>query len=163
MVKAKKMGKKDKAALFFMFLLGLGLLIAILLAEKNVALFNPKGFIATEQRNLLVFGISLLLVAVIPSVLLTFFIAWKYRASNKKANYAPDTSHSKRFVFGIWMIPTIFMVILGIVMWFTTHHLEPQKHISSDTRPLTIQVVALRWKWLFIYPEQNVATVNYVQ
>jgi cytochrome o ubiquinol oxidase subunit 2 len=162
-VKTKKMNRADKVALFSMFLLGLGLLIAIIVSGNNIALLNPKGFIASEQRDLLVFGTAFILLGVIPAVALTFFTAWKFRASNNRAAYSPEAEHGKWFVLTMWMIPTVFMIVLGAVMWQATHSLEPRKPIASDSRRLTIQVVALRWKWLFIYPEQNVATVNYVQ
>jgi cytochrome o ubiquinol oxidase subunit II len=127
--------------------IGLAVLIRVLLFDHNVALFNPKGLIAHEQHSLMVFTVVLLLVIAVPALVVLFFTASKYRESNTKAAYAPDARHGKLFDLSIWLIPSAFM----------------QRVIAADTDPLTIQVVATRWKWLFIYPEQNIATVNFVQ
>ncbi len=138
-------------------------LIAILLHGKNVALLNPKGFIAQEQMGLLVITLGVLFAAAIPTVLVLYFTAWKYRESNVKAPHNPDAHHGKFFVFSMWAFPTIIMLILLPVMYLSAHRLEPRKSIASDTKPMTIQVVSLRWKWIFLYPEQKIATVNFVQ
>ena len=137
--------------------------INMLLQGKNVALFNPKGLIAQEQFNLILFSICLMLLIAIPSIILFYFVAWKYRESNTKAKHDPEKKYGKSFNFLIWGIPSLFVVVLTFVMIPATHRLEPQKTISANAKPITIQVVSLRWKWLFIYPEQNIATVNYVQ
>ena len=139
------------------------LLIKVLLHGNNVALFNPKGLIAQEQLSLMVIVVAVLLAVAIPTLFLLFFTAWKYRETNTKAAYAPDHRHGRFFDLKLWLIPSLFMVVLALVMWDATHKLEPQKQIASSAKPLTIQVVAMRWKWLFIYPEQNIATVNFVQ
>jgi len=163
MLKRTKMTTYDKAALVVLFVVGLGLLLVVLTDGYNIALFNPKGPIASEQRNLMTFAIGLMLVVIIPSVLLTFFMAWKYRASNKKATYNPNVRHGTVFNLSLWLIPIVFMLIMAVVIWNTTHKLEPNKPIAANSKSLTVQVVAMRWKWLFIYPEQNIATVNFLQ
>jgi cytochrome o ubiquinol oxidase subunit 2 len=144
-------------------LVGLVLLITVLMHGHNVALLNPKGLIAHEQVGLMVFTAVLLLVVAIPSLILLFFTAWKYRESNIRAKHDPDARNGRFVVLSMWGVPSVFMLILALVMWPATHRLVPQKLIAADAKPLTIQVVSMRWKWLFIYPEQNIATVNFVQ
>lgn len=144
-------------------ILGLIAVITMLLAGNDVALFNPKGRIAGEQFNLLMLATGIMLVIAIPTLFLMYFFAWRYRESNVKSTYNPGANHHKLFVAGIWILPTVFMLILASIMWPATYKLEPKKTIAHDVEPLTIQVVALRWKWLFLYPEQNVASVNFVQ
>ncbi len=139
------------------------LLLGIIVRGKNIALFDPKGLIAQQQYDLMVFTIILLFAIAIPTLFILFFVAWKYRDSNPKAIHTPVASRSKFLVLSLWLVPTAFMLALASVMIPATHDLAPQKSIASDTKPLTIQVVALRWKWLFIYPEQKIATVNFVQ
>lgn len=159
------MVKKNKRGMALSLILGavaFAVLIKILLFGNNVALFNPKGLVAQQQMHLIVFAVGLLLVAVIPSLFLFYFFAWKYRESNSKATYDPG-HRSKWFDAAAWGVPAVFMLVLALVMWPATHKLEPQKLIAAGAKPMTVQVVALRWKWLFIYPEQGIATVNYVQ
>lgn len=149
--------------LFLLGLIGLGLLIALLLRGNDVALFQPKGLIAQEQLKLMLFSVAVMLVIAIPTLILLYFFAWRYRESNEKATYSPNARYGKFFTLSLWAIPSIFVLILALAMWSATHKLEPNKSIAADVKPLTIQVIALRWKWLFIYPEQNIATVNFVQ
>lgn len=144
-------------------LIGLGLLLAELMYGLDVRLLNPKGFIAEEQFKLIVFSAALLLVIGLPTLFCFYYFAWKYRETNPSASYEPKNHHSKRFVFYIWAIPSVFALILSVVMWSATHRLEPADTIEADARPITVQVVAMRWKWLFIYPEQKIASVNFVQ
>ncbi len=162
-----KKRKKDSAGkavvLIVVSLVWLGLLIKLLLEGSNVALFNPKGMIAHEQMDLMVITVGIMLVIAIPALFLLFFTAWKYRESNSKAVHDPNVRHSRWLVTSIWLIPTTFAVVLATIMWPAAHRLDPHKAIASDAKPLTIQVVSMRWKWLFIYPEQHIATVNFVQ
>lgn len=147
----------------FLGLIGLGLLISALLNGVDVALFNPKGVIAGEQLNLIIVSVALMLIIAVPTLIILYFFAWKYRESNATATYDAQTRHGKFFVFSIWAVPSIFMLMLALIMLPATHRLEPKKTIAADAKPITIQVVAMRWKWLFIYPEQKIATVNFVQ
>jgi cytochrome o ubiquinol oxidase subunit II len=144
-------------------LMSLVLIIAVLLRGNDIALLTPMGQIANEQRRLLILCVVLLLEIAIPTLTLFFYTAWKYRESNEKATYSPDLPHKKMLVFSLWAAPTITMLLLASVMIPATHELAPQKSIDPSVKPLTIQVVAMRWKWLFIYPEQNIASVNFVQ
>lgn len=134
-----------------------------MLHGTNIALFNPKGLIAGEQRNLMLLSLAILLMIAVPTLTILYFFAWKYRESNQNAAYTPHARHGKLFVFSLWAIPTSFMLVLASIMWSSTHRLDPRKAINSGAKPITIQVVALRWKWLFIYPSQNIATVNFIQ
>lgn len=160
--KNKRSGGKS-IGLVFLGLLALGLCIVMLLQGTDIAVLNPKGLIAQKEFNLILFSAAVLLIIGIPTLFLFYFFAWKYRETNTKATYDPRARHGKLFVFSVWAIPTVFMLVLATVMWSATHRLEPQKALNADAKPLTIQVVAMRWKWLFIYPEQGIATVNFVQ
>lgn len=158
-----KRTQSNHVALILLGLAGLGLSITMLLQGVNVALFDPKGLVAREQHNLMLVTVVLLLAIAVPTLAVFYFFAWKYRESNEKARHNPDAQHGKFFVFSLWAIPTVFMLALASVMWPATHKLTPKQAIASSVHPITIQVVAMRWKWLFIYPEQNIATVNFVQ
>ncbi len=144
-------------------LIEFGLIITYLLLDKNVALFNAKGLIAQEQHSLMMFTLIVLFIVAIPSLFLLFFTAWKYREGNTKASRVSHARRGKSLDLSIWGIPTAVMLLLATVMWSGTHRLVPQKHIAANVKPLTIQVISLRWKWLFIYPDQQIATVNFVQ
>ena len=132
----------------------------VLLSGCDMVLMNPKGAIGVEQRTLIITAIALMLIVVIPVIFMAFAFAWKYRASNKDAKYSPNWSHSNKIEAVVWTIPIIIIAILGTITWKTTHELDPFKPIVTDKKPMTIEVVSLDWKWLFIYPEQGIATVN---
>lgn len=134
----------------------------LLLSGCNSALLNPKGQIALEQRSLILTAFGLMLIVVIPAVLMAVLFAWKYRASNTDAKYSPNWSHSNKVEAVVWTVPILIIVFLGVLTWKSTHALEPSKPIASDVKPIEIDVVALDWKWLFIYPEQGIATVNQI-
>jgi cytochrome o ubiquinol oxidase subunit II len=162
----KLKNKRGEAKTIWLIALGMIVFaagVAKLLQGTDVALFNPKGLIAQQQHYLTLFAVGLLLTAAAPTLILLYAFAWRYRETNEDAVYEPDTHHGKFFVFSLWAIPSIFMLILASVMWPATHKLQPQKQIDASVKPLTIQVIAMRWKWLFIYPDQNIATVNFVQ
>jgi cytochrome o ubiquinol oxidase subunit II len=144
-------------------LIGLAAIIAVLLQGNNVALFHSKGMIAHEQRSLMITTLGIMLVIAIPALFLFFFTAWKYRESNSKAAHDPEARYGKFFVASFWLAPSAIAVVLAAIMWPAAHQLDPKTAITADVKPLTVQVVALRWKWLFIYPEQHIATVNFVQ
>src|SRR5206468_2211943 len=105
--------------------------------------------------RLIEFSAAVLLGVAIPSLFLFYFFAWKYRESNESAAYEPNKRHGKFFIFTIWTIPCSIMLVMAFVMWSSTHKLDPHTPIASNAKPLTIQVVAMRWKWLFIYPDQK--------
>ncbi|MFW9078365.1 ubiquinol oxidase subunit II [Pseudomonas sp. P2757] len=142
-------------------LLGLvPLLGTLLLGGCNMTLFNPTGQVGLEQRNLIITATLLMLLVVVPVIVMTFLFAWKYRASNKDAVYTPKWSHSTKIEVAVWTIPVLIIIALGYITYKSTHELDPYRPLESDVKPITIEVVALDWKWLFIYPEQGIATVN---
>lgn len=129
----------------------------------HIDILHPKGLIALKEYNLLVFTTLLGFVIVIPVFVIAIIIAWRYREGNTKATYTPNVSENRLAETVWWTIPIILIVILSVVTWISTHDLDPHKPLVSTVKPITIKVVALDWKWLFIYPEQDIATVNLVQ
>jgi len=140
-----------------------------LLAACNSVVLNPAGDIAVQQRNLLVTSTYLMLLIIVPVMALTILFAWRYRQSNTKARYEPDWQHSTSLELVIWSAPLLIVICLGALTWLGTHLLDPYRpldriapgqSVPQSMRPLQVNVVALDWKWLFIYPEQGVATIN---
>ena len=134
--------------------------MALLLSGCNMALLDPKGAIGMEQKSLIMTATWLMLIVVVPVIIMTFLFAWKYRASNKNATYSPNWSHSNKIEFVVWTIPCIIILILGTLTWTSTQALDPRNPLPSENKPLVIEAISLDWKWLFIYPEQGIATVN---
>lgn len=139
------------------------LLGLVLYYSENIAILNPKGLIALKQRDLMLISTVLMLIVVIPVFIMTAAIAWEYRSSNKAAKYTPNWDHNLTAEFIWWGFPFIIILILSVVTWQSSHELDPYKPLESSTKPLVIQAVALQWKWLFIYPEQKIATINFIQ
>ncbi|MDR0806606.1 MAG: ubiquinol oxidase subunit II [Enterobacteriaceae bacterium] len=135
-------------------------LAGLLLSGCDMALMNPKGQIGMEQRSLIITAIILMLIVVIPAIFMTFLFAWKYRESNKNAKYTPNWAHSKKVEMVVWGIPCIIILILGTLTWKTTQALDPRKPIPSEATTITIEAVSMDWKWLFIYPDLGIASVN---
>lgn len=147
--------------MFLVFVLGgLSAYVVHFLKGVTVGPLTTKGTIATEQANLIYLSVGIVLAALIPTVVVLYFFAWKYRESNNKAAYKPEARQSRRFVIGIWLFPTLVMLLLALILVPVTRRLDPRKTVDNGAAPMTIQVVALRWKWLFLYPEQQIATVN---
>ncbi len=138
-------------------------LFVLLARNGNLQLLNPQGYIAQKQSQLLYGALILGMVIGIAVVGFAFFIAFTYREGNKKAKYSPDWESGKKLTLVWWSIPTVIVLFLAGITWETAHQLDPYKPINSLVKPITIQVVALRWKWLFIYPEQSIATVNFIE
>ena len=141
----------------------------VLLAGCNTVVMNPSGDIAAQQGHLILVSTLLMLLIIVPVIALTFLFAWRYRKSNTSARYEPDWDHSTKLELVIWGAPLLIIIALGLLTWISTHLLDPyrplqrldaNRPIPADTKPLEVQVVALDWKWLFIYPEQGIATVN---
>ncbi|MGO4523642.1 ubiquinol oxidase subunit II [Microvirga sp. 2MCAF35] len=140
-----------------------------LLAGCNMTVMFPSGDVAVQQRNLVVASVALMLLVVLPVIALTFIFAWRYRASNTDAPYDPEFHHSTQLEVVIWTVPLLIIIALGAMTWISTHTLDPYrplarigpgKPVPPDVKPLTVEVVALDWKWLFIYPDYGVASVN---
>jgi cytochrome o ubiquinol oxidase subunit II len=142
---------------------------AALFAGCNMVLLHPAGAVAAQQGHLIVVSTILMLLVIVPVMALTILFAWRYRKSNTAATYSPDWDHSTQLELVIWAAPLLIIIALGAVTWISTHTLDPYRvlrrgdaahPIAADTKPLTVEVVALDWKWLFIYPEQGIAVVN---
>lgn len=133
---------------------------ATLLSGCDMALMDPKGQIGLEQRSLILTALGLMLIVVIPVIIMVLAFAWKYRATNANAKYTPNWAHSNKIEAVVWTVPVIIVLILATITWKTTHELDPFKPIASDVKPIQVEVISLDWKWLFVYPELGIATVN---
>ncbi|HKX24444.1 MAG TPA: ubiquinol oxidase subunit II [Candidatus Saccharimonadales bacterium] len=132
------------------------------LSNHNVAVLNPKGIVAEDQRSLLIMSTLLMALVVVPVLIMAFGIAWRYRDGNKKAKYSPELAGSRIAESIWWLVPFAIIVVLAGLAYTSSHRLDPYRAITSDKKPLKVQVVALQWKWLFLYPEEHVASVNYL-
>lgn len=130
--------------------------------DKNFLVLNPKGIIAVKERNLLWIATALMLIVVIPVFAIMFYVAWKYRESHPNTKYTPNLRDSVVAEIIWWGVPCIIIGILCVITWESTHELDPYASLDPE-KEMTVQVVAMQWKWLFIYPEQKIATVNYLQ
>lgn len=156
------MKKEHKFPLFTACSVAVVLIALTFLRISPITVLEPKGWVAEQQKNLMFSTAGLMLIVVIPVLILAYVIAWKYRAENKKARYEPNWDKSILLEAIWWGIPCIIIVLLSIFTWEYSHRLDPFKPLESDKKPITIQVVALQWKWLFLYPEYKIATVNAV-
>jgi cytochrome o ubiquinol oxidase subunit II len=142
-----------------------GLLTVVLIGAATLSgctegVLDPKGPIATAERQILFNSLGIMLAIVIPTILATLGVAYWFRSSNWRARYMPDFTYSGRLEVLVWSIPIMTVLLVGGVAWVGSHDLDPPKPITSAAKPVKIQVVSLDWKWLFIYPEQGIATVN---
>jgi cytochrome o ubiquinol oxidase subunit 2 len=146
-----------------------GILLMATLSGCNATLLDPSGDVAAQQRDLLYMSAGLMLLIIVPVMALTVFFAWRYRAANTAARYEPDWNHSTQLELVIWAAPLAIVMCLGAITWMGTHILDPYRQIGriapgqplqAENTPLRVQVVALDWKWLFIYPDLGIATVN---
>ncbi len=143
--------------------------LLLLLAGCQAVTLSPSGDIAARQGDLIVVATVLMLLIVVPVMALTGWFAWHFRQSNRKASYDPEWHHSTQLELVIWSAPLLIIIMLGAVTWISTHTLDPFRKLDriaagrpvpADVRPLKVQVVALDWKWLFIYPDYGIASVN---
>ena len=144
-------------------------LAALFLTGCHMVVLDPSGDIAAQQAHLVVQSTLLMLLIIVPVIVLTLVFAWRYRQSNRDAVYTPEWDHSTQLELVIWGAPLLIIIALGLITWISTHTLDPfrqlrrideQRPLALDVKPLEVDVVALDWKWLFIYPEQGIATVN---
>lgn len=135
----------------------------------DMVVMNPSGDIALQQRNLILASTALMLLIIVPVIAATVLFAWRYRASNTQAAYAPDWHHSTQLEVLIWTAPLLIIIALGALTWISAHVLDPFREVGridanrtvpAGTRPLVVEAVSLDWKWLFFYPDQGIATVN---
>ena len=156
--------KKYKFLLLALFGVVIVGLIVHFLRRHHLAVLDAKGPVAEKERNLFYFGLGLSALVVIPVYVLTIGILWKYRDSNPKPQrYRPDWDGSRILESLWWGIPCAIILVLSIVTWNSSQTLDPRKALASDRPALDVDVIALDWKWLFIYPKQNIASVNLVE
>jgi cytochrome o ubiquinol oxidase subunit 2 len=151
------------------YLLALSLSCTTMLAGCDMVLLRPSGYVAAQQGHLVVISTLLMLLIIVPVIALTLVFAWRYRESNTAAPYTPEWDHSVQLELLIWSAPLLIIIALGALTWIGTHTLDPyrsltridaERPVPRNVEPLNIEVVALDWKWLFIYPDQNIAVVN---
>jgi len=154
--------RKLKAALIFPVLGALG-------GCSKAVLLSPSGDVAWQLRDIILVSTGLMLLIIVPVIAATLWFAWRYRESNAEATYSPDWDHSTILELLIWAAPLLIIIALSALTWVSTHQLDPYRPLSrigadrpvpAGVKPLEVQVVALDWKWLFLYPEQGIATVN---
>jgi cytochrome o ubiquinol oxidase subunit 2 len=136
------------------------LIAPVLLGACQPAILDPRGPIGIAEKTILIDSLAIMLAIVVPTVAATFAFAWWFRASNTRATYLPDWEYSGRIELIVWAIPLLVIMLLGGVAWIGSHQLDPARPIESGMSPLEVQAVSLDWKWLFIYPDQGVASVN---
>lgn len=127
---------------------------------RHAAVIDPKGPIALAERNLLFDAFCVMMIVIVPVIVLTLWFAWRYRASNTKATYTPTWANSVGIDAITWLIPAVIVMAVAVLLWRSTHRLDPYRPLESAEAPIDVQVVAQDWKWLFIYPEQGIAVVN---
>ena len=126
----------------------------------HAGVLDPQGAIGVAERTILLNATAIMLAVIIPVIVLTLVFAWWFRSGNRKARYLPDWSYSGRIELVTWSIPALIIMFLGGIAWISAHDLDPAVPIRSSVAPIDIEVVSLDWKWLFIYPDQAVASVN---
>ena len=136
------------------------LVTAATLGGCSEGVLDPKGPVAAAERLILFNSLGIMLAIVIPTILATLGVAWWFRSSNKRARYLPSFEFSGRLEILVWSIPAMTVLLVGGVAWVGSYDLDPRKLLSSTVKPVRVQVVSLDWKWLFIYPDQDIATVN---
>jgi cytochrome o ubiquinol oxidase subunit 2 len=142
------------------FAVAIVLIGAVALGGCTEGVLDPKGPIAAAERQILFNSLGIMLAIAIPTILATLGVAAWFRASNKRARYLPDFEYSERLEVLVWAIPAMTVLLVGGVAWVGAHDLDPRKPLDSAAKPINVQVVSLDWKWLFIYPDQGIATVN---
>jgi cytochrome o ubiquinol oxidase subunit 2 len=162
MARANKKQKQRQIRIAIGAVFCLGVLVAAGLYVRNasVPVLQPAGPIAAGQRQLLITASLLMLIVVIPVLVLAFGFAWRYRESNKRAAYSPNWDRSRLIEAIWWLIPTALIGVLGVIAWQSSYKYDPYKPLTSSQKPLTVQVVALDWRWLFLYPDYHMASVN---
>lgn len=153
------MSKKFKIATLFLLGLGMIALGIVYLNTHNFPVLMPKGIIALKERRLIIITLILMLIVLIPVYVIAMVFATKYRDGHK-GKYTPEWDHNAVYESIWWGIPLLIISFLAVLTWITSHTLNPFRPIESDAKPVIIQAVSLEWKWLFIYPEEGIATVN---
>jgi cytochrome o ubiquinol oxidase subunit 2 len=142
-------------------LAGLALLAPMtMLSGCSWEVLDPAGSIGVQNLSTLAWATMFMLIVVIPVMIMIVAFAWRYRSTNLEADYAPEWSHSTKIEIVVWTIPALIVATLAVICWHTSHTLDPYRPIASKEKPVEVEVVSMDWKWLFIYPEYGVASVN---
>ena len=134
--------------------------LLVLLAACHTAVLSPAGPVGAANRIVLLDSLAIMLAIVVPTIVAILAFAYWFRASNTRARYLPEWAYSGRLELIVWSIPALVVFFLGGIAWISSHLLDPAEPLKSEAKPLEVQVVSLDWKWLFIYPGENVASVN---
>jgi cytochrome o ubiquinol oxidase subunit 2 len=160
------MAESNRSETAWMRIIGLLIIVCFALIGckgHNIGMLNPQGIITYEERQLFFDTLALMLIVVLPVIVMSLTFVYHYRASHRLKEYKPNWSHSLFLESLWWGIPCVIIVILAVLTWKKTHQLDPYNKIMPDHHiPLQVQVIALPWKWLFIYPEQNIAAINFL-
>jgi len=132
----------------------------LLLSACNRGILDPIGPVAAAEKQILINSTAIMLAIIIPTMIATVAFAWWFRRGNKKSTYRPDWEYSGAIEMVVWAIPALTIMLLGGIAWIGSHDLEPSKPLKSSVPAVNVQVISLDWKWLFIYPDQGIATVN---
>ncbi|HEY1721608.1 MAG TPA: ubiquinol oxidase subunit II [Magnetospirillaceae bacterium] len=135
-------------------------LVPLALTACQLDVLESRGVVGSADKTILIDSLGIMLAIALPTIAATFAFAWWFRRSNAQARYRPDWAYSGRLELIVWSIPLLTVILLGGVAWIGSHELDPAKPLASDTKPLEIQVVSLDWKWLFIYPDEHIASLN---
>ncbi len=135
-------------------------LAALSLSGCGPNILEPEGPIGVAEKSILIDSLAIMLAIVVPTILATIAFAWWYRASNTRARYLPDFEYSGSIEMVVWGIPLLVIMLLGGVSWIGSHQLDPARPLESKEKPIEVQVVSMDWKWLFIYPDQKIASLN---
>lgn len=135
---------------------------AFIAGQKRLILLFPLGTIAQQQAHLIFLAIAIMLIIIVPVYVALFFVAFKFRSGKKSEKSSYEQKIPKKIQLLWWVAPSLIILIIAFITWGKTHALDPYNELDSRAMPLRIQVVALQWKWLFLYPEENIATVNFV-
>ena len=134
--------------------------VSLLLTSCNRGILDPVGPVGSAEKQILINSTAIMLAIIIPTMIATVAVAWWFRRGNAKATYRPDWEYSGAVELVVWAIPALTVMLLGGIAWIGSHELEPSKPLKSSVPPLRVDVVSMDWKWLFIYPDQHLATVN---
>jgi cytochrome o ubiquinol oxidase subunit 2 len=132
----------------------------LLASCRSAGVMDPRGPVSAAEWLILLNATGIMLVVVGPVIVMTFAFAWWYRASNRRAAYSPDWSYSGQIELVVWAVPAMVVILLAGVEWLGSHQLDPARKLVSTVEPVHIDVVSMDWQWLFIYPDQQVATIN---
>ena len=135
-------------------------MLSDLFPPSTLGTLDPQGPVGAAELLILKNATVVMLAVILPVIVLTLFFAWRFREGNPKAAYRPDWHYSGSIEFVVWAIPAMIVLFLGGIAWIGTHDLDPPRPLASHNKPLRVEVVAMDWKWLFIYPDQGVATVG---